>query len=97
MKIHTKISEEKYPKESVQKYREALGTFRTQEGCGIFSHQQAELAPLRSWLSSCGVWLPSRRETSREIENTVQKGCEIISQQKGDSATLLQNAFFSLE
>ena len=31
------------------------------------------------------------------IHNTVQKGCEIISQQKGDSATLLQNAFFSLE
>ena len=40
------------------------------------------------WLSSCGVWLPSRRETSREIQSTVQKGYEIIPQQKGDFATL---------
>ena len=28
MEIYTKISEEKYPKESVQKYQEALRTFR---------------------------------------------------------------------
>ena len=51
----------------------------TQEGCEIFSHQQAGSAPLRSWLSSCGVWLPSRRETLREIQSTVQKGCEILA------------------
>ena len=32
-----------------------------------------------------------------EISQTSKKGCEITSQQKGDFATLLQNAFFSLE
>ena len=58
------------------------------KGCEITSQQKADSAPLRSWLSSCGVWLPSRRETSREIQSTVQKGCEIIPQQKGDFATL---------
>ena len=58
------------------------------KGCEINSQQQVILAGLRSWLSSCGVWLPSRRETSREIQSTVQKGCEIIPQQKGDFATL---------
>ena len=36
-------------------------------------------------------------QLQEEIHHTVQKGCEITSQQKGDFATLLQNAFFSLK
>ena len=60
----------------------------SKKGFEITSQQKAGSAPLRSWLSSCGVWLPSRRETSREIQSTVQKGCEIIPQQKADFATL---------
>ena len=32
---------------------------QTQEGCEIFSHQQAGFAPLRSWLSSWGSQLPA--------------------------------------
>ena len=51
----------------------------SKKGCEITSQQKAGSAPLRSWLSSCGVWLPSRRETSREIQSTVQKGCEILA------------------
>ena len=34
------------------------------KGCEITSQQKAGSAPVLSWLSYCGVWLPSRRETS---------------------------------
>ena len=43
------------------------------KGCEITSQQQAILAGLRSWISSCGVWLPSRRETSRGISKHCTK------------------------
>ena len=36
-------------------------------------------------------------QLQEEIHHTVQKGCKITSQQKGDFATLCKNAFFSLE
>ena len=61
MEIHTKISEEKYPKVSVTNIGVLQEPFRkrkwclrdfadTQEGCEIISQQHAILAGLRSWL-----------------------------------------------
>ena len=58
------------------------------KGCEITSQQTTDFATLRSGLSTCGIRLPSWRETTGENHSIVQKGCEIISQQKGDFTTL---------
>ena len=61
------------------------------KGCEITSQQKADFAALRSWISACGVRLPTCINIGKlqeEFHNTVQNGCEIISQQKGDFATL---------
>ena len=74
---------QKYLKKNIQKCRSQIsGSFRDhfarengvceisqvhKEVCEISLQQKADSTPLRSWLSSCGVWLPSRRETSGEI------------------------------
>ena len=86
---------QKYLKKNIQKFRSQIsGSTRNHfarengvceisqtlmKGCEIILQQHAIFAGLRSWLSSCGVWLPSRRETSRENQSTVQKGCEILA------------------
>ena len=100
MEIHTKISEEKYPKVSVTnievlqepfcKRKWCLRDFAdTQEGCEIISQQHAIFVGLRSWLEvpsfPLTVYIGQLQEG---IHNTVQKGCEIIPQQKGDFAAL---------
>ena len=46
------------------------------KGCEITSQQKADFAALRSWLSACGVWLPTchiYRETSRGIPQQDRK------------------------
>ena len=102
MEIHIKISEEKYLKESVQKYQEALRTFRrwkwclrdfadTQEGCEIFSHQQVKLVGLQNWLPPWGSQRSSLRHVSggfRRNSIALYKKAAKFSQQKADFATL---------
>ena len=95
-----------------RKYREALGTisqvqprsarFRRcteraakslrskrvfSQGCEVVFHLEVLSFQLVAYIG----------QFQEEIHHTVQKGCEITSQQKGDFATLLQNAFLSLE
>ena len=57
------------------------------QGCEVGFHLEVLSSQLAAYIG----------QLQEGIHNTVKKGCEIISQQKGDSATLLQNAFFSLE
>ena len=74
---------QKYLKKNIQsvgrKYREALRTIsqvkmrsarfrrRTKKGCEITSQQKADFAALRSWLSSCGVRLPTALTPSFQL------------------------------
>ena len=89
MEIYTKISEEKYPKVSVATIGKLQENTRALCKMAVkFSQQKADFAALRSGLSACGVQLQRDGKLQGEIHNTVQKGCEIISQQKGDFATL---------
>ena len=92
-----------------RKYREALGTIsQVQPRSARFRRCTQRAAKLlrskRLILQRCEVVFQlvvfsfhRDGKLQGEIHSTVQKGCEIISQQKGDSATLLQNASFSLE
>ena len=98
----TKISEEKYPKESVANIGRLQEPFRrrkwclrdfadTQESCEIFSQQQVKLAGLRNWLPPWGSQRSSLRLVSgsfRRNSIALYKKAAKFSQQKADSATL---------
>ena len=44
------------------------------KGCEITSQQKADFTALRSWLSACGVWLPTCRKY-RESSGGIPQHC----------------------
>ena len=111
MEIYTKISEEKDLKESVHKYREALRTilqvktrsarFRRRTKRAAKSLRSKRLISQRCEVGFQLAMFGFQRvanimKLQEEFHNTVQNGCKIISQQKGDFATV-QNSSFNLE